>query len=61
MSVSKIFIGMVDFTNEALPCRKKPKKIESDHVTLLEFFLSLTRHHIKTAILIATHKKNICS
>ena len=33
------------------------KKIESDHVTLLEFLLSLTRHQIKTAILIATHKK----
>ena len=32
------------------------KKIESDHVTLLEFLLLLTRHQIKTAILIATHK-----
>ena len=51
-------IGMVDFTNEALPCRKKLKKIESDHVTLLEFLLSLTRHQIKTAIFIATQKKS---
>ena len=32
------------------------KKIESDHVTLLEF-LPLTRHQIKTAILTATHKE----
>ena len=49
-------IGMLDFTNEALPCRKKPKK----DVTLLQFFLSWTGHQIKTAILIATHKKKIC-
>ena len=33
------------------------KKIESDHVTLLEYLLSLTRHQIKAAILIVTHKK----
>ena len=33
------------------------KKIESDHVTLLGFLLSLTRHQIKAAILIVTHKK----
>ena len=33
------------------------EKIESDHVTLLEFLLSLTRHQKNPAILIATHKK----
>ena len=33
------------------------KTIESDYVTLLEFLKSLTCHQIKTAILIATHKK----
>ena len=33
------------------------EKIESEHVTLLEFLISLTSHQTKTAILIATHKK----
>ena len=33
------------------------KTIESDHVTFLEFLLSLTRHQMETAILIATPKK----
>ena len=27
-------IGMVDFTNEALPCRKKPKKILNQIMSL---------------------------
>ena len=34
-------------------------KSESDHITLLEFRQSLTCHQIKTAILIATHKKHL--
>ena len=43
-------IVMVVFTNETLPSRKKPKKIESDHIIVLEFLLSLTLHQIKTPI-----------
>ena len=56
MSVGKILAWYI------LPMKhshvaKNLKKIESVHVTLLEFLLSLTRHQIKTAILIAIHKK----
>ena len=36
---------------------RRLKKIESDRVTLLEFLASLTRHQMKAAILITTHKK----
>ena len=33
------------------------EQIKSDHVTLLEFLLSLISHQIKMAVLIATHEK----
>ena len=48
---------MVNFINEALPCQKKPQKVKSDNVTLLEFLQSLTPHQIKTALFRATRDK----
>ena len=50
-------IGMVNLLIKHSHVAKNLKKIESVHVTLLEFLLSLTRHQIKTAILIASRKK----
>ena len=50
-------IGMVDFTNKALPCCKKPKKLNWCHFLRISLIINFSS--IITAILIPAHEKTL--